>query len=580
MVIRIACKSILPAFIALLFPICNAFSQTDLMNILSGELDREFKTLQKEETPPYFMSYTVTDVYETQVSASFGVVTGSYTTKNRLFSVEVRVGDYTMDNTREIRGDQFGDFFDRYGGLQRLPMDNSMEKAIRMELWKETNDRYRSAVRRFAKVKSNVAVKVEAEDKSNDYSIIAEHPNSIEPPFDPAEIMPDIAGWEQKVKKYSSAFLALNDMFEGDARLSFRLERRYFVSTEGTRLAANRSLATLVINATVKAEDGMELPLYKTYSAFNPTELPSDTIVVADAKAIVTKLQAMKAAPVVDPYTGPAILSGRASGVFFHEIFGHRIEGHRQKKESEGQTFKKKIGEKVLPDFVDVYSDPTMMEFNGTKLLGYYTYDDEGVRGERVDVVKNGVFKNFLMSRSPIEGFPKSNGHGRCQAGSAPVSRQSNLIVATSNPIPYAALREMLIAECKKQNKEFGLIFEDIQGGFTMTGRTTPNAFNVLPTEVYRVYTDGRPDELVRGVDLVGTPLVMFSNITATGDKPEIFNGRCGAESGWVPVSAISPALFVSQIEVQKKTKSQERPALLPRPDADPEVKIENHRSF
>jgi predicted Zn-dependent protease len=308
--------------------------------------------------------------------------------------------------------------------------------------------------------------------------------------------------------------------------------------------------------------------------------MPPDEVIIADVRNMVKKLEELKEAPIVDPYTGPAILSGRASGVFFHEIFGHRIEGHRQKKESEGQTFKKKIGEQILPEFVSVYSDPRKKELNGTKLLGYYEYDDEGVRGQKVDVVVNGVFKNFLMSRSPIEGFAKSNGHGRCQAGYTPVSRQSNLLVVSSKPTEFNKLRQQLIEECKKQNKEFGLLFEDIQGGFTMTGRTIPNAFNVLPTEVYRIYTDGRPDELVRGVDLVGTPLVMFSNITATGDKMEIFNGRCGAESGWVPVSAASPALFVSQIEVQKKEKSQERPALLPRPDADPESMNKNEKNF
>ena len=112
-------------------------------------------------------------------------------------------------------------------------------------------------------------------------------------------------------------------------------------------------------------------------------------------------------------------------------------------------------------------------------------------------------------------------------------------------------------------------MFKDIQGGFTITGRTIPNAFNVLPTEVYRIYADGRPDELVRGVDLVGTPLVILSMVSEIGDQYDIFNGMCRAESGSVPVSAVSPALLLTQIEVQKKSKSQERQPILPRPDAD-----------
>jgi TldD protein len=114
-------------------------------------------------------------------------------------------------------------------------------------------------------------------------------------------------------------------------------------------------------------------------------------------------------------------------------------------------------------------------------------------------------------------------------------------------------------------HKPYGLYFEEIEGGFTFTQRFLPNAFSVLPTLVYRVYPDGR-EELVRGVDLIGTPLIAFSKIDAADDDVEVFNGICGAESGWVPVSAVSPGILVSQIETQRKEKSQERPPALPPP--------------
>jgi predicted Zn-dependent protease len=183
-----------------------------------------------------------------------------------------------------------------------------------------------------------------------------------------------------------------------------------------------------------------------------------------------------------------------------------------------------------------------------------------------VRLIDNGVLKSFLMSRSPIEGFPHSNGHGRRQPGLEVVSRQSNLIVESTKTVPEAKLREMLIDEVKRQGKPYGLYFEDITGGFTTTGRSGLQAFKVIPVIVYRVYPDGRPDELIRGADIVGTPLASFSKILATSNKPEVFNGYCGAESGSVPVSAVSPAILISEIEIQKKDKSQERPPLLPRP--------------
>jgi TldD protein len=252
--------------------------------------------------------------------------------------------------------------------------------------------------------------------------------------------------------------------------------------------------------------------------------------------------------------------------VFFYFFFGHRIEGARLKKETDGQTFKKKVGEIVLPKDFSVIFDPNITTYRGIPLNGSYKYDDEGVKGEKVIIVDRGVLKNFLMTRTPINDFPKSNGHARAQAGLQPVSRQSNLIVETEKPYTDAQLKEMLIEEAKKQDKEYGYYFARVAGGFAMIGRFLPNSFNVTPLEVYRVFVDGRPDELVRGVDLVGTPLAMFSQVEAAGDTPGNFAGMCGAESGSVPAGCCSPALFVKQIEMQKKDKSQNRPPILERP--------------
>jgi len=374
--------------------------------------------------------------------------------------------------------------------------------------------------------------------------------------------------WEEKVKKYSAPFLQQKEIFGGQASFNFTVERKNLITTEGTKIAQNSIYAQLYISGFIKTDDGMELPLYKTYSASKPSDIPGDEPILADVKEMIEKLEALRNAPVVDPYTGPAILSGRAAGVFFHEVFGHRVEGHRQKREDEGQTFKAKIGEKILPEHLKVIFDPTLKKYQDFDLVGYYNYDDEGIKSMPVTVVESGIFKSFLMSRSPIENFQHSNGHGRAQSGFLPVSRQSNMLIESTAPLTEQQLRQKLIEECKKQDKSFGLLFQDIQGGFTMTGREMPNVFNVMPTEVYRVYTDGRPDEIVRGVDLVGTPLVMFSMISDASDQFDVFNGICGAESGGVPVSAVAPSLLVTQVEVQKKSKSQEKPPILSRPDA------------
>jgi predicted Zn-dependent protease len=184
-------------------------------------------------------------------------------------------------------------------------------------------------------------------------------------------------------------------------------------------------------------------------------------------------------------------------------------------------------------------------------------------------VIENGVLKNFLMSRMPIKDFDRSNGHGRNEPGRMPTGRQGNLIVSSSQPVPEADMRQKLIDEVKKEGKPYGLYFDDIQGGFTLTARSTPQSFQVLPVIVYKVYPDGRPDELVRGVDIVGTPLAALTRIISTGDTQHVFNGVCGAESGSVPVSAIAPAMLFSELEVQKRAHGHDRPPLLPAPGLD-----------
>jgi len=221
-----------------------------------------------------------------------------------------------------------------------------------------------------------------------------------------------------------------------------------------------------------------------------------------------------------------------------------------------------------LQKHLSVTFDPTLKYYQKTPLNGNYVFDDEGIRGQRVEVVKNGILKDFLMCRTPIQGFDHSNGHGRAQIGAAPISRQSNLIVESSQKLSQEELIKKLRKEAKAQGKPYAYYFKDVAGGFTNTNRYLPNSFNITPLVVYRIYTDGRPDELVRGVNLVGTPLAMFSQIEACGNEYAVFNGTCGAESGQVPVSCISPALLVKQIETQKRAKAQSQPPYLPKPES------------
>jgi predicted Zn-dependent protease len=439
-----------------------------------------------------------------------------------------------------------------------MPLDDDID-ALKSVVWLETDRRYKAAVERLINVQANRAVRVDEEDASGDLS--REKAETSVSALRDASL--DVGAWEQKLKAYSAMFKGFPELFDGQAGLTLNINNQYFVNSEGTSVRHGTVQYRLSLQGRTQANDGMDLQRFESFDAHSLDGLPSEEIVRKTVEKIVQDLRALRVAPVIEPYTGPAILSGRASGVFFHEIFGHRIEGQRNKNESEGQTFARQVNQQILPVFISVVDDPTTEKVGSTDLNGYYTYDDEGVKARPVTVVENGILKNFLLSRSPVAGFEQSNGHGRKQPGYKAVGRQANLMVKASNSVSNEKLRAMLIEEARAQGKSFGLLFDDISGGFTLTGRESPQSFQVTPIMVYRIYVDGRPDELVRGADLIGTPLTSFSKIVAASDKLEIFNGYCGAESGWVPVSAVSPSILTSQIEVQKKAKSSNRMPIL-----------------
>jgi predicted Zn-dependent protease len=288
---------------------------------------------------------------------------------------------------------------------------------------------------------------------------------------------------------------------------------------------------------------------------------------------MVGELLALRKAPVLDPYTGPALLEPEAAGVLFHEAVGHRLEGERQNDDKDGHTFKGQIGKPILPFFLTVIDDPTQRMAGPVSLNGYYRFDDQGVAAQRVTLVDKGVLKTFLMSRAPVEGVPPhSNGHGRSAPGRDPVARMSNLIVESSKAMPWPKLKEALIAEAKRQEKPFGLIIRDVTGGNTDTSGYAYQAFKGQPRLVYKVDANTGAETLVRGVEIVGTPLLSINKIIATGDHRRVFNGYCGAESGYVPVSTVAPTVLVSEIELQRTRKDTGRPPVLPSPWAHPPV--------
>ncbi len=557
---------------------------TLLLGVMSEELARAMQSLGTASAPavaapiagtpgkpvvgqprPYFMSYAVSDVETVSLSAQFGALSNENESRRRSADVQVRLGSVTEDNTHGAH---------RNSALTTVPLPITDDReALARSLWFATNRGYGKALDSFLQVKTEQQVRAKEEDSSADFSkeqpvtalVPVETKFTVESPvFGPG----DKAAWAARLRELSGLFKQFPDVFYNSVNLDASNETDYFVSSEGARVSTPSHVARLVVVGRTRASDGMDLYRVETFESDQLGRLPDQKELVEKTLAMAKNLEALRVAPVTEPFNGPAILSGRASAVFFHEVLGHRLEGQRQKGDEEGQTFTKLLDKQIVPPFISVVDDPTVKDFDGVALSGHYVYDDEGQKARPVELIKDGVLQTFLMSRLPIASFQTSNGHGRAEAGHMPTGRQGNLIVSSSKTVSDAELRELLKAEAKKQGKAYGLYFEDISSGFAVTSRRSPQAFSVVPLVVYRVYVDGRPDELVRGVSIVGTPQAALSRIVATGNHQDVFNGICGAESGNIPVSAVAPAMLVSEIETQRQAQGTTRPPIVPPPTA------------
>lgn len=530
-------------------------AQDVLLSTMQQELHRAQTELGKLDPAPYFISYSG---YDEEVAVAVGMqgsLMNSTHARRRLANVVMRLGTPALDNTHEEN---------RWSAISSgaLPLADDRD-ALARTLWQMSYQEYRKAARTYLNVKTKTQVQAKEEDTSADFS---QEKSQNRLNYQQLPPPPEQRVLEDMVRRSSAILAQYPYIYNSMAIVAEQQIRFHFVSTEGSQVVSPRATIRFAIQAQARADDGMELVRVETFEAEDVNHIPPSNEIAERVKKMASDLKSLRSAPVAEPFEGPALLSGRAAAVFFHEVLGHRLEGQRQKGENEGQTFARKINEQVLPDFLSVIDDPTQRTLDGVQLAGWYDEDDEGIPASRVPVIQNGILKNFLMSRMPIKNFAQSNGHGRAEAGLMPTGRQGNLLVTSSRRIKDAELRQRLIDEIKKQGKPYGLYFEDIQGGFTLTQRAMPQAFQVLPVLVWRVYPDGRSDELVRGVSIVGTPLAALSHILVTGDTTSVFNGVCGAESGSIPVAAAAPAMLFSDIEVQKQAHALNRPPILPPP--------------
>jgi len=549
-------------------PAAEAAGPSSRIAFYQERLPKHFAALRKADSiKPYYIAYRVHDTVSQVFSANKGGVIEDKGGSARFLNVEVRVGDSRFDNTHPMRENLD---FTTWDGYQDVRLPGGPEGAAAAQALKVATDfAFRAAKDQFIKIKANVEVRPAENDTGLDFAP-ADPVRHREPPQGKVPSRKEMDTLFARIKTASRRFANHPRLYASQIGFNFRRVDKLMVSTEGTALTHGETLGEISLYVETKAEDGMILWLNRDFFFRQvPLDFPLDSLTAA-ADLLLRRLDTLRTAPVMETYVGPVILKNVAAAVFVHEVFGHRVEGHRQKAVDEGQTFLSKVNHPITAPFISIFDDPTRTVLGPMPLNGHYRFDDEGVKARKTVLIENGVFRDFLLGRSVISPKGRSNGHGRALLGLAPVARMGNTILEASRTVPAAALRDSLRAQLKAMGRPYGLLLHDISGGFTYTGRDLPQSFRVEPLYVSQVFADGRPDRVVRGVDAVGTPLVSLRQIKLAGDDPRVFNGYCGAESGWVPVSAVSPSLLLESLEFESRAKDQNRPPILPPPGISP----------
>ncbi len=535
-----------------------------MLDAMMQELKRNMGQLKFQDYPaPYFISYLMRDVSGYACLARFGTAVKVNKESSRALFADVRVGSQELDNTEDPYPGMDLDYSDPMY-LSMGPLGDN-ELALRKTLWMLTDREYKKSVASFLKVKAKGIYEAQQADFAGSFS-----PAPVVERMEKAlKLPPKLDTYAEQVGRLSEQIAANKKVFDSVVSFDAALSHRYYVNSEGTRYFVSEMLFNVSIEVFARAEDGTVLPHSLVYYGRTLEQLPSFKEMNRDVARMLQELEALTTAPVMQPFSGPTLLEGDTAGVFLHEALGHRLEGHRQQGRDEGGTFRGKVGDVIMPEHLTIVDDPSVKEFEGEGLNGHYTIDDEGVVAQVARLVEKGKLVGFMLTRRPMDTFKSSNGHARASWTARPVARMGNLIMTSTKSLSSDQLKQRLMELAREQGKPYGIIVRRAASGSTNTSSWGFQAFKGLARLVYQVDANTGEETLVRGVELVGTPLSSLMRIDSVSDKSHVFNGVCGAESGWVPVSTVSPSLLLRELEFQKSPPRRENPEILPPPSVD-----------
>jgi TldD protein len=563
---------------------------------MHDEMERNRARLQLPGVEkPFYLEYRLLDVDVRAITSSFGNLVSSTTTRNRLMSVDARIGDYHLDSSNFISEEGFQGFL---GSTGEVGIDHDYN-SLRQDLWLATDQAYKEAATQMSLKQAflrSLTKPPEIDDFSQEHAIVK---------IDPREL-PDWTSrkWEEEARAASAALKSFPQLYGTRVNYYFVYTTYYLMNSEGTELRTSKSLAAVEAAFDTQADDGMPLHNYYAIYVAKPGDIPDPAAISKGLTQAGSELMQLRAAPLVPDYTGPVLFDASATGSVLAQLMAASLSGARpplsmmsafdQIMDRMGgrSEWSGRVGTRVLPTSVSLVDDPTMVDYQNHPLLGQYEIDDEGVKGQRVELVQNGVLKNLLMSRRPGPEFQASNGHARSAMLSDTKPLASNLIFQSSDASNAADLRKKFVDACRQDGHEwcievkrmdnpalsslgqqdFSDFLGSIAGGVASGER--------MPLLYYRVYVADDREELVRGGHIEGLTLRSLRNMLAIGDDLTVYDymqnpaagfagtalGSFGGAQGGIPSSIVAPSLLLEEVEVRGFHGEPRRLPLVPAP--------------
>lgn len=517
----------------------RAGAQDIVSKALQDELSRTVGQLQMQSTQkPYFVAYRADDVDDTKISASLGSLTEEVPSHRRMLGVELRVGDYKLDNSNFFSMRNMAAVGARMAqSVSEAPLDDDYSE-IRRRLWLATDAEYKSAIEDYSGKKGALEQRKQAEDAQSFSKEPTVHITEAPPP-----VKVDLPALERLARDLSAVFKQMPEVYTSSVEIECRNSYTRYVNSEGTSFARGQSNTHLAVTAETQSSDG--LPISETFDVYrrSATALPSESELLERARQMGARIAKVRDASYVERYNGPLLFEEDAAGEIFAQIFAPalvavpppvsddpRFEMFFDQFASQltGGSLLQKIGGRVLPDFLDITENPQQESYKGAALPIAAKIDDDGVMTRSTKLVEKGTLKTLLTTRGPAPPLEHSTGSRRGW-GPAPTT----LTLEAEKTMTRDEMRQELLRRVKQRGLGYGIVVRSVGGGgltgmFRMLAAmaTSPGsmATNSL-TEVYKLFPDGH-EEAIRGADLSGMTTASFRDIVAAGNQPVLFNAQ------------------------------------------------------